>query len=304
MVKAGCTEKVWRKVDGIFSDYTWAAQNGSKLLAKGVCVVKDYNKHFVPEEGITEVHSTIEHQEIRTVDAKKQTISMDFTLTLKWLDPHIRTTEEEWKNKKILLSPTSIQMIWTPDLHIWNHTTSNTDERISMISSKILPSAEKKVLEELNSVPDKHARTGIEMRYEIETTVFCKFEHSSYPMDEQRCDLTFGSSSSGAIFLLNETHSKQHPTNTYQSANFDVSMSFHDRNTGRKDNNVCIQIEMKRLTNSFILKYYIPCMAIVLVSVIGFVIPTSAIPGRVALLVTQFLTLINLFIYQMVSHNK
>ena len=38
---------------------------------------------------------------------------------------------------------------------------------------------------------------------------------------------------------------------------------------------------------------------IVLVAEIGFIIPASAIPGRVALLVTQFLTLINLFIHQM-----
>ena len=42
--------------------------------------------------------------------------------------------------------------------------------------------------------------------------------------------------------------------------------------------------------------------AIVVVSIMGFIIPASAIPGRVALLVTQFLTLINLFIYQMVSY--
>ena len=39
----------------------------------------------------------------------------------------------------------------------------------------------------------------------------------------------------------------------------------------------------------------------VLVSEIGFVVPITAIPGRVALLVTQFLTLVNLFIYQMVN---
>ena len=50
----------------------------------------------------------------------------------------------------------------------------------------------------------------------------------------------------------------------------------------------------------YMMKYYIPTMAVVLVSEIGFVIPLTAIPGRVALLVTQFLTLVNLFIYQMV----
>ena len=116
--------------------------------------------------------------------------------------------------------------------------------------------------------------------------------------------MTFGSSSSGAIFVLNETHHKQHPSHTYQADNFDVSISFWDGKTVQGNNNVVIKIKMERITTSFLLKYYIPCMAIVLVSVIGFVIPASAIPGRVALLVTQFLTLINLFISQMVSQYK
>jgi hypothetical protein len=250
------------------------------------------------------VHSTIQHQKIRTVDAKKQTLSMDFTLTLQWLDPLIMTTEEELGTEGVLLSPAAINLIWTPDLHIWNHTTSHTDERISMISSRILPPNERKKLEEKKNVLDQHSKTGIEMRYEIKTAGFCEFEHSAYPMDKQRCDLTFGSSSSGAEFVLNKNHQKQHSTNTSQAADFNVTTSFYNGKTGERDKNIGIKVEMKRITTAFILKYYIPCMAIVLVSVIGFVIPTSAIPGRVALLVTQFLTLINLFIYQMVSQDK
>ena len=212
-------------------EYQWKAQNGSKLLAKGVCIEKGYQKHFVPEKGVTKVHSTIKRQRLRSVDAKKETISIDFTLTLKWLDPHIRTTEEELTTDGIVLSPTARKMIWTPDLHIWNHTTSHTDERISIISSKILSSGERNELETMNDANDQHSKTGIEMKYEIETTVFCTFEHSSYPMDEQRCDIEFGSSSSGAIFVLNEEHCKEHPTNTYRAANFDFSIGFSDGKT-------------------------------------------------------------------------
>ena len=302
-MEAGCKHKAWQyDNEGLAFEYQWTAQEDSKLLAKGVCIEKGYQKHFVPERGITKVHSTIKRQRLRSVDAKKETISIDFTLTLKWLDPHIRTTEKELKNEGILLSPTSIEMIWTPDLHIWNHTTSHSDERMSMISSKILSLGERRELEAMNDAKDQHSRTGIEIKYEIETTVFCTFEHSAYPMDEQRCDIEFGSSSSGAIFVLNKTHRKQHPTNTYQAANFDVSISFYEGTTGEGNSNVGIKIEMDRITTSFILKYYIPCMAIVFVSIMGFITPVSATldTGRVSLLVTLFLTLINLFIYHMV----
>ena len=139
------------------------------------------------------------------------------------------------------------------------------------------------------------------MKYEVQATVFCKFEYSSYPMDKQQCNISFGSSSSGAIFVLNESNQNRRQVNTHESSDFDVSISFWDLKTGKGNNNVGIRIVMTRITTTFILKYYIPCIAIVLVTIMGFVIPVSSIPGRVALLVTQFLTLINLFIYQMVN---
>ena len=65
-------------------------------------------------------------------------------------------------------------------------------------------------------------------------------------------------------------------------------------------NTIGIKITMNHAITPFFVKYYLPCIAIVLVSMIGFAIPLNAIPGRVALLVTQFLTLTNLFIYEMV----
>ena len=59
-------------------------------------------------------------------------------------------------------------------------------------------------------------------------------------------------------------------------------------------------ITLERMVQPFLYMYYLPCMAIVLVSQISFIIPLSSIPGRVALVVTQFLTLTNIFIHQTV----
>merc|ERR1712038_647387 len=59
---------------------------------------------------------------------------------------------------------------------------------------------------------------------------------------------------------------------------------------------VGFKITMKRVQQPYLLKYYLPCVAIVTVTQISFYIPPDAIPGRIALLVTQFLTLTNLFI--------
>ena len=303
LLNAGCKEKQWEFTNGIASEYKWVGQNGSELLANGVCIERGYQKHFVPEEGRTKVHCNIEKQKLRAVDAKKKTISLDFTLTMRWLDPHIRTNED-YIEKDIVLSPKAIEMIWTPDMHIWNRARSFDNEWRSMISSMIMSTNKRNQLDVCNDTNNHHTKTGIEMRYEISTTVFCEFEHSNFPMDQQTCNISYGSGSSSAIFALYDW--KQDFPNQHQESiikrtdDFEVSMSFFDQGTCHGNNIVGITVEMKRVTTSFILKYYIPCMAIVLVSVIGFVFPISAIPGRTALLVTQFLTLINLFISQMV----
>ena len=63
---------------------------------------------------------------------------------------------------------------------------------------------------------------------------------------------------------------------------------------------VGFDIAMERILKPYIMEYYLPCVASILVSHIGFVIPVKSIPGRAALLVTQFLSLINLFIAGMV----
>ena len=134
-------------------------------------------------------------------------------------------------------------------------------------------------------------------------TVYCKFEYSAYPIDSQNCNVRIGSASNGEIFVLDKNHGNYHLEDNYEAANFDMKIQFFDDGIDNGANTIGIRIYMCRLQNSFFYMYYLPCMTIVLVSLMGFVIPVTAIPGRIGLLVTQFLTLTNLSIYQMVRIN-
>ena len=113
-----------------------------------------------------------------------------------------------------------------------------------------------------------------------------------------------GSASNSEIFVLHPTpidmDGTYHAKNKYRADNFDMAIQFYDNGIDYGNNIIGIMVSMCRLPNAFIFMYYLPCITIVLVSLIGFVIPVSAIPGRIALLVTQFLTLTNLSINQMV----
>ena len=267
------------------------------MLEKGICIDKDYQKYFAPEKGKTKVHSTIEYQKVRNVDAKKQTLSIDLVLNLKWLDPNIRTNfaRMDVENGGIALRPEATRKIWTPDLYIWNSTSLKTrEEWASLKTSKILTN------NSLNGSDSKTSKTMVQMKYEIKNSIYCDFHFATYPMDEQTCSIKIGSASEEAIFILNDGEKGFHAPTSYYAVGKTMSINFFGQRNVNGSDTVGFNITMTRLMQPYMMKYYIPTMAVVLVSEIGFVIPLTAIPGRVALLVTQFLTLVNLFIYQMV----
>ena len=321
LIAAGCKRKEWLiDTDGVAYDYQWKAIGG--LLEDRSCVDDSYQKHVMPgmtkifsqarqkrsidklvlEELKTNVYTTIEYQNVREVDDKKGLIFIDITLTTMWEDPSVRFKFSSYDrlNGGMQLGKESTKKIWTPDLRIKNRTFFTHDaEWNSLISARILAPAE------IQKQIGKHVKTNttsvIEMRHEIKVSVYCHFDHSSYPMDQQTCNVNIGSSTEQPTFVLHSKSQFPHLDNSYESANFNMSIKFFDQNIGNGSNTIGIHVTMCRLQMSYVFMYYIPGIAIVLVSLIGFVIPASAIPGRVGLLVTQFLTLINLFIYELVS---
>ena len=98
------------------------------------------------------------------------------------------------------------------------------------------------------------------------------------------------------LLLYDPTNQSLHSTKRYKAQGFYVTISFDNENNG-----IGFGIELKRIVLPYTLQYYLPCGCIVMVSFISFIVPLSALPGRVGLMVTQFLTLTNIFIHQMVS---
>ena len=132
--------------------------------------------------------------------------------------------------------------------------------------------------------------------------VSCPYDFSSFPFDEQKCDLL--------MFLpfgwnLTVPNSKNH-TLKYVKDGFDIetrpfdSFRVHDDNLDWYSLFFGIKFAFKRRLSKYIFQYYLPSITIVIASSVSFIIPLSAIPGRVALMGTQFLTLTNIFINEMV----
>ena len=299
LMEAGCKAEHW-EYNSKDEPYRYQWKGSGFILETGSCVPQNYPKYLVPDEGNTTVFSTIEYQRVREVDAKMKTLSIDFTLTMRWLDSRIKKS----RSQEIFLGPNAIEQIWIPHFRISNRTSFKPkDEWFSIVSARIMGDGETCMLLGLsNDDCDDTTSTGVRIQYEIKTSVFCPFGYSEYPMDHQNCTISFGSGSRGAIFTLFDRKGTHHSTDTYEAANFEITVNFFDKKLTTGQNIIGMEIGLTRLSNSYIMMYYVPSILIVLVSEIGFVVPVTAIPGRIGLLVTQFLTLINLFIHQMVSH--
>ena len=138
------------------------------------------------------------------------------------------------------------------------------------------------------------------------TTISCHFDFSNFPFDTNTClfRLKFRNVDISLAFVK-ETFATLVRRSDVDGFKIEVR-PIHTRNTsfsGMYFTDVDHYITLQRQAPKYFYQYYIPCITIVVASSFSFIIPLSAIPGRVALVVTQFLTLTNIFINQMVSTN-
>ena len=135
-------------------------------------------------------------------------------------------------------------------------------------------------------------------------TLFCEFQFSSFPLDTQVCNFVQSVGPEGVCLLFSpkKLDKWNHETNGYQVTVRQRGGSITHNIDFQNGTCRCgFNVTLTRMIQPYLFQYYFPSIAIVVVSQISFIIPLSAIPGRIGLIVTQFLTLTNIFIHQMVS---
>ena len=135
---------------------------------------------------------------------------------------------------------------------------------------------------------------------EAQATIYCNFHFLNYPMDTQNCEFVMdGSYPYPDIVEFSLELGVFGVTNKHANTDeFEIDIKFNEKGNQTGINSV---ITLDRNILPYVIKYYLPCIAIIIVSLISFLISLSSIPARVALLVTQFLTLTNVLIAQQVN---
>ena len=277
----------------------------SQMLEKNVCLMPQYASNELPmsSNAASNVSLYLLNVYVLEVDEVKNAITVELLQYLEWTEPRIRANFSSAINqKKIKLSTKSVNRIWHPELDIY---TKDLKEWKSMYDPMLYQDIYLSKTKNKSSIKFSVLKSW-------KATIFCQFDFSLFPFDTQHCAfLQFGGTPDLHIislcrpiatkerYKLNKFKVSFSPVGAMcsrgNSSDHGLKLSFVD--TG-------FNITLKRKISAYLYTYYLPCLAIVVVSQVSFIVPLSSIPGRIGLVVTQFLTLTNIFIHQMVSKIK
>ena len=262
-----------------------------------------YTKAFVLPYAT--IYTTINRRHIRAINDNANTITLDISLTMMWMDYKIYTHDPDFSvggNRLFTSGSNEITIenskkIWKPDLPVHNlYDFKAFIDSLRMVSLKVLS---------VNHLDDNLCIAGPMVKYEIEAklTIYCEFDFSNYPMDHSDCKLRFGGQRSDIKFTLYDPVNSSHGEQLSEISDLKMVVRVaEDTDSIPTKYKIGLDISLQRQIKSYLLKYYLPCIIITLVSQCSFLIPLEALPGRVALVVTQLLTLTSLFIHQMVRY--
>ena len=267
------------------------------LLSTFVCLPKGYLKGEAPAPK-TKVHSFIEINNIREVNDKEMRITLDFYLDMRWIDDRLKTKFPSGTTVSVLNNHL-VSNVWKPDLWIKNLYAFEIHSVLEPTGG--LTIREKSCESKTCAKGGKDKNTLIQYNFEALATVYCNFNFLNYPMDIQQCEFQLDGAypEPGVVHFELKGGQFGFNNNNTNTDKFEIEVLFQKGEAG-----IHSIITMKRCLLPFIIKYYLPCIAIIIVSLISFLISIDSLPARVALLVTQFLTLTNILIAQQVRMLK
>ena len=316
---SNCENNIWTK-NGTYEDYLKAKfgcippQNYDLIpLGKtrkpihNVCLEKQYQVNDPPERNkSTQVSVFFNDRRVIDVDEKDSSVTFDVKIITFWDDKRIKYKLHS--NKDILLPDITKEnvAIWHP----FNSFVIDGLRELRFIFDPIIAKELRLVpAAKVNNFMKKKILGSDEMTvvaiFKWIVRVYCKMEFSKYPFDRHTCPFIITAENIDVTLF-----SPPKPPNLEKDQEMakgfilefeNIATSAYNPLYGRI-NPFGFNVTMTRQLEPYIYQYYIPCSVVVLTSFVSFIISFTSIPARVSLIVTLFLTLTNMFLYQMVSN--
>ena len=293
-----------------------AQLNGEEEKCSGeICIPPDYNKLRLPVANSTNnITISILDLKILKIDDNDCIIKTSFWIQITWLEPRLISPYAKFKNEitqdyYYQIDESYHKYLWLPDIFIWN---------LENIELRRFLNNEREILYYPNGT--------LLLQTNLVLDIFCPMTFETYPIDHHTCDvyfLSFGYNVTDVNLSICTIHTREivnlldysfeiEAVPPGSQSYFEVLRSY----TG-------FNINLERNIYKYIWNYYIPSGLLVSISwvsilwkimkiifynkknscyfyffflKISFVIPQDVVPGRIALLITIFLVMINIFI--------
>ena len=233
--------------------------------------------------------------DVEKVDDLRQTVSISSQFQVSWFESRLKINDDatEWKDTKlgaadeVNVPPDVLSLLWKPDLEVYGMERFETKRLLKSMSSV-----------EIN-------KTGF-VKYEalVNFVFSCQMNSDHYPLETHQCQFRIGS-----YYSTSETVSciSKFEYDFYRQRSLQYFIRIEElprdariyRNSAifnSKTYDVCgFSIHLKRTRIQTFFQMYFFSILFVTVSWVSFIIKPDRVPGRVGLLVTIFLVLVNLF---------
>ena len=276
----------------------------SSVTAQTACLPQNYSKFELPNPtGVNPISVEILIEEVLRINDKDYSITFSCYYNINWPDKRIFLTPEfgleQMKSMKPntnitmnpdIIVPMNLEMtkdLWLPNVMIYNLKTY-------------------KVMDVLSKLAGLWIRADYVVAYSEAThiTFICPMHFDKFPLDTQTCKFLVGSYSYDDSQMTFKTSSAKYNNKDSNSIALDYEIEIKPLTA---EDSLLIfeglgnfslagfELVLRRYVSTYIITYYLPSGLFVIVSWISFLIPMDVIPGRMALLVTLFLVLVNIF---------
>lgn len=258
--------------------------------AAGYCLPLDYQKLELPleegDDGPTVVKIETEILDFLTVNDKEFCITVTMYLSVQWPEPRLRTNMTVDSGDWTPIDLQFLEHLWVPNIFIYD----------------LKSFAALNVIKKLAGV---WIIGGKEIYFNQATTItfLCPMRFDLYPLDSHVCKFRVGSTSLDITrMLFEDTKLTYKPERRNTILDYSLEMGPLKKpdqvlDYGELGNFSItgIEITFTRHKLKYLYVYYLPSGLFVVVSWASFLIPPEIVPGRMAMLITLFLVLTNIF---------
>ena len=229
--------------------------------------------------------------DVKEINDKKQTIGISMYFGIKWKEPRlvINDSASDWNDTKfglpdtVDISPEVLKNLWNPDLEIYGMEAYDSKSALKAMSSIKI-----------------NKNRNVEYSARVDISISCKMDFDQYPLDKQRCPFRIGSYYS-AEDTVNCTSVYEFDKDRQRSLQYYLTVEplpeeYRIFVYEEKRYAVCgVHLLLDRTREQIFFQVYLTSTMFVVVSWVSFIIKPEVVPGRMGVLVTIFLVLINIF---------